>query len=177
MLLSEHLSKIVAYPDSREGMCEREQSTGPRAIAPLIECGERLKSGLTVGHKGGKERTIDLVNEARGLLYDYFQQGERKASVYVFTRKPREKARERERDRRMTLDGRWHPPIVAATQSEGAPGRSQVHQRHRFPRSPSRFCAPGAGSRLEPGRGGLLPKGDASHSNDYSVHASRPKAA
>jgi len=45
-----------------------------------------LKAGwMTVGHKGGKERTIDLVNEARGPLYDYLQQGERKASAYVFT--------------------------------------------------------------------------------------------
>ncbi len=108
-----------------------------------------LKAGwITVGHKGGKERTIDLVNEARGPLYHYLQQGERKAS---------EKARERGRDRRVALDGGWHPPMVAATQSEGAPCGSHVHQRHRFPRSPSRFCAPGAGSRLEPGRGGLLP--------------------
>ena len=65
----------------------------------------RKAGWMTVGHKGGKERTIDLVNEARGPLYDYFQQGERKASVYVFTRKPREKAHERERDRRMALDG------------------------------------------------------------------------
>jgi len=38
-----------------------------------------------IGHKGGKERTIDLVNEARSPLYNYFQQGERKASAYVFT--------------------------------------------------------------------------------------------
>jgi len=40
---------------------------------------------MIVGHKGGKERTIDLVNEARGPLYHYLQQGERKASAYVFT--------------------------------------------------------------------------------------------
>ncbi len=40
---------------------------------------------MTVGHKGGKERTIDLMNEARGPLYGYLQQGERKASAYVFT--------------------------------------------------------------------------------------------
>jgi len=94
-----------------------------------------LKAGwMTVGHKGGKERTIDLVNEARSPLYDYFQQGERKASAYVFTRKPSEKTREYGRNRRMALDGGWYPPMVAPTQSEGAPGRSQVHQRHRFPR-------------------------------------------
>ncbi len=37
----------------------------------------RKAGWMTVGHKGGKERTIDLVNEARGPLYDYFQQGER----------------------------------------------------------------------------------------------------
>jgi len=40
---------------------------------------------MTVGHKGGKERTIDLVNEARSPLYDYLHQGERKESTYVFT--------------------------------------------------------------------------------------------
>jgi site-specific recombinase XerC len=40
---------------------------------------------MTVGHKGGKERTIDLVNEARRALYDYLEQGERKESAYVFT--------------------------------------------------------------------------------------------
>ncbi len=55
----------------------------------------RKAGWMTVGHKGGKERTIDLVNEARSPLYSYFQQGERKASAYVFTRKPREKRRER----------------------------------------------------------------------------------
>ena len=93
----------------------------------------RKAGWMTVGHKGGKERTIDLVNEARSPLYDYFQQGERKVSAYVFTRKPREKARERGRNRWMAMDGGWHPPMVAATQSEGASCRSQVHQRHRFP--------------------------------------------
>jgi len=54
----------------------------------------RKAGWITVVHKGGKERTIDLVNEARRPLYDYLQQGERKASAYVFTRKPRERARE-----------------------------------------------------------------------------------
>jgi len=111
---------------------------------------------MTIGHKGGKERTIDLVNEARSPLYGYLQQGERKTSAYVFTRKPREKAREHRRNRRMAVDGGRHPPMVATTQSKGAPSRSQLHQRHRFPRSPSRFCPSGAGSKLEPGRGGLL---------------------
>ncbi len=41
---------------------------------------------MTVGHKGGKTRTIDLVNEARRPLFDYLAaQGERKTSAYVFT--------------------------------------------------------------------------------------------
>jgi site-specific recombinase XerD len=83
---------------------------------------------MAVGHKGDKERTIDLVNEARSPLYTYLRQGERKASAYVFTRKPREKTRERGRNRRMALDRGWHPPMVAATQSKGAPCRSQIHQ-------------------------------------------------
>src|SRR6266852_9386936 len=79
----------------------------------------RKTGWVTVGHKGGKERTIDLVNEARGPLYDYFQQGERKASVYVFTRKPREKEHERKRDRWVALDRGWHPPMMAATKPRG----------------------------------------------------------
>ena len=45
----------------------------------------RKAGWITVGHKGGKERTIDLVNEARSPLYDYLHQGERKESAYVFT--------------------------------------------------------------------------------------------
>ena len=45
----------------------------------------RKAGWITVGHKGGKERTIDLVNEARSPLHDYLQQGERKTSAYVFT--------------------------------------------------------------------------------------------
>lgn len=47
---------------------------------------------MTVGHKGGKTRTIDLVNEARRPLHEYIEQGERKASAYVFTSQ-REKKR------------------------------------------------------------------------------------
>lgn len=31
---------------------------------------------MTVGHKGGKTHTIDLVNEARRPLYEYLTQGE-----------------------------------------------------------------------------------------------------
>ncbi len=88
----------------------------------------RKTGWVTVGHKGGKERTIDLVNEARSPLYAHFQQGERKASAYVFTRKPGEKVCERGRNRRMAVDRGWHPPVVAATQSTGAPCRSQIHQ-------------------------------------------------
>jgi site-specific recombinase XerD len=45
----------------------------------------RKAGWITVGHKGGKDRTIDLVNEARSPLYDYLQQEERKGSAYVFT--------------------------------------------------------------------------------------------
>ncbi len=45
----------------------------------------RKAGWITVGHKGGKERTIDLVNEARSPLYDYLHQGERKGSAYIFT--------------------------------------------------------------------------------------------
>ena len=100
----------------------------------------RKAGWMTVGHKGGKQRTIDLVNEARIPLYNYFQQGERKASAYVFTRKPSKKARERGRNRRLAVDGGWYPPMVAATQSEGAPRRSQIHQRHRFPTGCATSC-------------------------------------
>ncbi len=47
---------------------------------------------MTVGHKGGKERTIDLTNEARRPLYEYLEQGERKVSAYVFTSQRAKKA-------------------------------------------------------------------------------------
>lgn len=47
---------------------------------------------ITVGHKGGKTRTIDLVNEARRPLHEYVAQDARKASAYVFTSQ-REKKR------------------------------------------------------------------------------------
>ncbi|BCL78993.1 tyrosine recombinase XerD [Ktedonobacteria bacterium brp13] len=58
---------------------------------------------MTVGHKGGKERTIDLVNEARRPLHEYLEQGERKTSVYVFTSQ-----REKKRLGTGELDGwRW----------------------------------------------------------------------
>ncbi|GHO77943.1 hypothetical protein KSD_57140 [Ktedonobacter sp. SOSP1-85] len=40
---------------------------------------------ITVGHKGGKIRTIDLTNGARRPLHEYLEQGMRKASAYVFT--------------------------------------------------------------------------------------------
>jgi site-specific recombinase XerD len=102
---------------------------------------------MTVGYKGGKERTIDLVNEARGPLYDYLQQGECKTSAYVFTRKPCQKAREHGRTRRLEVDGGWYPPMVAATESEGAPGRSPVHQRHRFSRVSVTILRIGHGQR------------------------------
>jgi len=40
---------------------------------------------MIVGHKGGKQREIDLTNEARRAVFDYLTQGERKDSAYVFT--------------------------------------------------------------------------------------------
>jgi integrase len=41
---------------------------------------------LHVGHKGGKFRDIDLLNQARRPLFDYLQHGGRdKTSPYVFT--------------------------------------------------------------------------------------------
>ena len=41
---------------------------------------------ITVGHKGGKERDLDIINEVRGPLYDYIHSGDRqKDSPYVFT--------------------------------------------------------------------------------------------
>ncbi|HLZ60752.1 MAG TPA: tyrosine-type recombinase/integrase [Ktedonosporobacter sp.] len=58
---------------------------------------------MTVGHKGGKERIIDLVNEVRGPLSDYLAQGDRKESAYVFTSQ-----REKKRLSALELDGwRW----------------------------------------------------------------------
>lgn len=40
---------------------------------------------MTVGHKGGKIRTIDLTNGARRPLHEYLEQSKRKESAYVFT--------------------------------------------------------------------------------------------
>jgi site-specific recombinase XerD len=40
---------------------------------------------MIVGHKGGKQREVDLTNEARRAVLDYVIQGERKDSAYVFT--------------------------------------------------------------------------------------------
>jgi site-specific recombinase XerD len=40
---------------------------------------------MIVGHKGGKQREVDLTNEARRALLDYLTEGERKESAYVFT--------------------------------------------------------------------------------------------
>lgn len=53
-----------------------------------------------VGHKGGKFRDIDLLNEARRLLYAYLQHGGRdQESLYVFTA---------QRNQRLTEDGIRH---------------------------------------------------------------------
>lgn len=55
---------------------------------------------LHVGHKGEKFRDIDLLNEARRPLYEYFQHGGRDgASPYVFTS---------QRSPRLTEDGIHH---------------------------------------------------------------------
>ncbi len=40
---------------------------------------------MLVGHKGGKQREVDLTNEARRAQLEYVESGERKASGYVFT--------------------------------------------------------------------------------------------
>jgi site-specific recombinase XerD len=40
---------------------------------------------MRVGHKGGKQREIDLTNDARRAVFAYVTEGERKESAYVFT--------------------------------------------------------------------------------------------
>ena len=40
---------------------------------------------MIVGHKGGKQREVDLTNDARRAVFDYLNEGERKESAYVFT--------------------------------------------------------------------------------------------
>jgi site-specific recombinase XerD len=58
---------------------------------------------MIVGHKGGKQREIDLTNEARRALLDYLTAGKRKESVYVFTSQ-----RAKQRLARGEIDGwRW----------------------------------------------------------------------
>jgi len=60
---------------------------------------------MLVGHKGGKQREVDLTNEARRAVYDYLQSDTRKDSAYVFTSQ-RAKNGEGERDGwRWTEDG------------------------------------------------------------------------
>lgn len=51
---------------------------------------------ITVGHKAGKMRTIDLRNEARAPLFDYITKGQRRfpKSEYVFTSKRAERLTE-----------------------------------------------------------------------------------
>jgi len=50
---------------------------------------------ITVGHKGGKQRDIDLLNEVRRPLYQYLQSTERnQASPYVFTSQREERLSE-----------------------------------------------------------------------------------
>lgn len=40
---------------------------------------------MVVGHKGGKQREVDLTNDARCAVFDYLTEGKRKDSAYVFT--------------------------------------------------------------------------------------------
>ena len=40
---------------------------------------------MIVGHKGGKQREVDLTNEARRAVFDYLTEGERKESAFMFT--------------------------------------------------------------------------------------------
>ena len=136
---------------------------------------------MTVGHKGGKERTIDLVNQARSPLYDYFQQGERKASAYVFTSQRAKKhvSAEEIDGWRWTEDGihQWWQQLKARARLAEARFINDLD----FHESRSRFCAPSTPGWLEPGRGGLLSgayheKRDAGHSNHDPVHAGEPRA-
>jgi site-specific recombinase XerD len=94
--LSEDQRYVIRDPVEREA-----DVRGKAAFAPGYFAGCRVsdvswllldqtqvsgKAGrMTVGHKGGKERTIDQVNEARSPLYDYLHQGERKGSACIFT--------------------------------------------------------------------------------------------
>lgn len=50
---------------------------------------------ITVGHKGGKQREIDLLNEVRRPLYQYWHSAQRNAdSLYVFTSQRQERLTE-----------------------------------------------------------------------------------
>lgn len=61
---------------------------------------------MRVGHKGGKQREVDLTNEARRALLDYLTEGGRHESAYVFTSQRAKKTGEGERDGwRWTEDG------------------------------------------------------------------------
>ena len=77
----------------------------------------RKAGWITVGHKGGKDRTIDLVNEARSPIYDYLHQDEHKGSAYVFTsqRSKKHKSAEEIDGWRWTEDGihQWWQQLKA----------------------------------------------------------------
>jgi len=118
----------------------------------------RKAGWMTVGHKGGKERTIDRGRMRHGVrcMITSNRVSVRRAPTSL------PESRAKKRLSAEEIDG-WRWPEDGIHQwwlqrnREGVPRRSQIHQRHRFPRSPSRFCASSAGSRLEPGRGGVLP--------------------
>ena len=89
----------------------------------------RKAGWMTVGHKGGKERTIDRGRIRHAAHCMTTSSRVAQSERLRFYEPAREKARERRGSRWMEVDGGWHPPMVTAAQSEGTPCRSQIHQR------------------------------------------------
>src|SRR5216684_9157299 len=101
----------------------------------------RKAGWMTVGHKGGKERTIDLVNEVRSPLYEYLHQGEHKGSAYVFTsQRVKKRVSAEEIDGwRWTEDGihQWWQQLMARARLAEARFINDID----FHESRPRFCA------------------------------------
>jgi len=139
----------------------------------------RKAGWMTVGHKGGKERTIDLVNEVRSPLYEYLHQGEHKGSAYVFTSQ-----RVKKRVSAEEIDGwRWTEDGIHQWWQQrnrtNTTLRSQVYQQHRLPRVSVTTLLTERGQRAgawkrSPITWDILPKRHASHSNHEPLYAGEP---
>ncbi len=138
---------------------------------------------MTVGYKGGKERTIDRgrMRRVARCMTIFSRVSAKRAPMSLPESRAKKRVSAEELDGwRWTEDGihQWWQQLKAKARLAEATFINDID----FHESRSRFCASGTDSGLEPGRGGLLSgphyeKRDAGHSNDDPVHAGEPKAA